>query len=57
MNYYNVTFIGDNFCLTTTVSASDEDTAAANAEEFLSDHYAFSLANSYHEWEAEEVEQ
>jgi hypothetical protein len=57
MKNYRVTFVGEYYTLTTTVSASDEDTAAANAEEFLSDHYAFDLANTYHDIETEEVEQ
>lgn len=40
---YNITFVGEYMCLTTTVSSKNEESAVADATELINEYYAWDL--------------
>lgn len=43
---YNVTFVGEYMCLTTTVSSKDEESAVADAMELINEYYGWDLTEA-----------
>lgn len=53
--FRTVQFVGDYFCLTTTVPASDDEQAIANANAILVDHYGWDVEEASNEIEVDDT--
>lgn len=47
--FRTVQFVGNYFCLTTSVSASSDEQAIANADALLGDYYGWDIADASNE--------